>query len=49
MRAETGVEHVFQIARILPLFSFYDNVADAMADFETEPLPEAEESAAAES
>lgn len=48
VRAESGVEQVFKIAQILPLFSFYDSVDDALAAYENEVPPEAE-SVAAES
>lgn len=33
VRAEEGVEAVFHIARILPLFSFYDDLESAFAAF----------------
>lgn len=49
VKGEDGVEHVFRIAQILPLFSIYDSVGDALAAFEQEAPPEAEEAAAAES
>jgi anti-sigma B factor antagonist len=44
-----GVEAVFKISRILPLFSFCDSVEDALVAFANEPLPTIEpDSAVAE-